>query len=239
VSTHVDIVQAFKCSHCQTLYLDEQAAGKCYRKCHHKHLVNLRMKKIEAQREVLSDMPRVEAESFSHAWELVEKYAREKMKISFKLKKADMYFQVVSNTHCAPIGGESNWHGKNNLPKGYLGWCGNIEGDIKILKRFPQKDRYRDLDLRSVLGDRNFSSYSAGFSFRGFHSGTGCPAAKFEIGFSMFLDDFPKIHKRYLRLCKESMVVSRLMDKEADILKKEFNGVCDLTNLLHKKPQVC
>jgi hypothetical protein len=236
MATHIDIVQAFKCSHCQKLFIEQEVAAKCYRKCHRSYLHGLRVKKIAAQCEVLSDMPRLGADNFDHAWELVEKYAREKMKIGFKLKKADMEFTLVSNTHGAPIGGKENWHINKDLPKGYLGWHGRIEGEMKILKRFPQKVSHGDLDLQSVFGSYPFS-YNVGYTFRGFHSGTGCPAAKFDIEFYMYLDDFPRIHARYLTRCKAHLLTSRLMENNSNLLD-EFEGICNTVDLVHKKPQV-
>jgi hypothetical protein len=129
-------------------------------------------------------------------------------------------FQVVGNTHSYPIGGVENWYQKNDKPKGYLGWRGRIEGKIRMVKRMPGSHG-NDVDLNSVIGRGWSDTYTVGFTFRGFHSGTGCPAKNFSVSYDMFIDDFPKIRDRYKTLCLTHGVACRLAG--STFRNKEFN----------------
>ena len=61
---------------------------------------------------------------------------RDKFKIpkDFKLKILKfslVYDEHTSNSHCCPRGGKTNWGGRTpGVPRGYLGWTGNIEYQV-------------------------------------------------------------------------------------------------------------
>lgn len=130
----------------------------------------------------------------------------EKSKEFFDIEVHDLSIRVsfrdVSCSHNAPIGKETNWGGrKENLPRNYLGWHGQIYCQVY--------DKYimslKDYELYSI----NVSAASSMFNkcykergFNGFYTGTGCPGSvagqyKMNIEFYFFLDDFPLLKSIY------------------------------------------
>lgn len=46
------------------------------------------------------------------------------------------YSQSVSNSHCCPKNGITNWWGRKDAPRGYPGWQGRVEWKIRWPKEF-------------------------------------------------------------------------------------------------------
>ena len=102
----------------------------------------------------------------------------------------------VSNSHGSPLNGETNWGGyKKHLPRGYPGWSGKIECSVDLGH---QKNHFNRGANQYLFG----SIHNNQCGFRGFHTSSGCPGSTsgeypMDIGFYLFLDDFPLLKKRY------------------------------------------
>lgn len=226
-------VQAFQCSLCEEVYIDSDAAAKCHKKCLKNKRIDAASKRIARDRERLGDIPRLNATSFEHAWELVIQHARDDMKLNLRVNYSAMSFDRVSDSHnCPLVGGVTNWDKDKKLVTEYLGWRGRIHGEVSIIKRLPYAmERLEDVGLDSLFRN-TVSYYYVGYYFRGFHTGTGCPGNKFEIDFYMFLDDFPLIREKYLGAC----VAHRLGAASA---LDEFGGIARPDMLLGNFASAC
>lgn len=120
-----------------------------------------------------------------------------------EITMADFHYdKLTSNTHHAPIGKPTNWGCKDNLPKGYPGWSGRIEGKMikpAVAKDYWSKGRHKTLDSFSDYTDSSFSEWSINRMI-GLYSGTGGGNG---VGFGyhciMFADDFPYLKKLALK----------------------------------------
>ena len=106
-----------------------------------------------------------------------------KFRSKFKLKVTYLdirYSTMVSNTHNAPRNMPTNWWGKDDIPRGYPGWTGQIEFTISN-------------DLSSVSGSDLFEN-------TGIHTGTGGSGGNNKYGYSVnfFEADWPGIEKKRL-----------------------------------------
>jgi hypothetical protein len=86
------------------------------------------------------------------------------------------YDKSVSNTHCCPKLGVQNWRRKNELPKGYPGWTGQISWEVTT-KDVSDSNRFRNASF--------------------IHTGTGSGGSKsdgtktYQYQVSIFADDWP------------------------------------------------
>jgi hypothetical protein len=104
-------------------------------------------------------------------------------------------FGQVSNSHGAPLGKATNWSSRDlSIPTSYLGWSGHVTGNMSGYRKNPKSS--------ASISDVLFGPYGTGASFRGFHTGSGCPGDvggtyPMDIGFYFFLEDFPLLFEKY------------------------------------------
>lgn len=129
----------------------------------------------------IKDLPRM----------LTEK-AKEFLNIDIKDLVINVNFsESISNSHEAPINGIKNWNRDNDKPKYYPGWSGQIKGLVTV---------NNPTTSFSSAADYLFNQY--GHGFLGFHTSCGCPGAidgryAMDIGFYLFLSDFPLLAAKY------------------------------------------
>lgn len=108
------------------------------------------------------------------------------------LKFNDLHFGDVSNSHSCPIGGKTNWSGRDkDLPTSYKGW----NGDITIVY---SQTKNTDLDRDRV---ENLVEH-----FPGINTGSGgyrgdvyndVKGYVLQYNLKLYLDDFPVIKQQY------------------------------------------
>lgn len=87
------------------------------------------------------------------------------------------YSDSASNTHCAPAGKPMNWGCKPDLPRGYPGWCGNVQGSLHRESKHQGQYPYSDL-----------------LQFLQIHTGSGGGGnANWRYGFTIFLEEWPSL----------------------------------------------
>ena len=185
----VEKISAYQCSYCASLHLGVSLAKRCSAKCYRRDLAKRKQERVERDAERLGNTVRLQARCYDEIWDLLTINAKKYMDMKVVFTKVPDRFGMVSNTHGAPIGGVENWGQKSDKPCGYPGWNGRFEGEVKLLKRRGKGE----VDLHSLFGHWGIPSYNVGFTFTGFHTGTGCPSAKFSISGYIFLQDFPKV----------------------------------------------
>jgi len=183
----VEEVAAYRCTICQTLYLGEKVAEKCSKRCLNRLKREKQAQRIREQKQRLADSVRLEARNYDEIWELLIRYSKEHLGLTLRLDQVPNNFSdKVSNTHRCPIGGITNWGCRPGKPRGYPGWEGRFEGRVS---------GKRGVDLHALFQGSFVGDCDLPFSFRGFHTGTGCPGDKFSISGYIFLSDFPKVEE--------------------------------------------
>jgi len=94
-----------------------------------------------------------------------------------KLSLTGNFSETASNTHCHPRNGVCNWHRKPELPPGYPGWVGRIEGTLSI---GPKQDT---------------PSWSEFFELFDIHTGTGSGGKEFGYSSTVFAADWPGLYE--------------------------------------------
>lgn len=123
------------------------------------------------------------------------------------------YYDHVSNSHSAPINGETNWgERKEGVPTGYPGFSGRIWGSYN-----PK--------------DRSISEYCGNFShdrviIPGLHTGSGGGGGdrKFSYQFQFFLEDFPTFKEEFENTHKNKEVKAKLLGNYDYKIKEEYHG---------------
>lgn len=142
------------------------------------------------------------SEEFVKKW--IEEWNKRNNNVNLEITLVNLrYSPSASNSHCAPRGKQTNWSGKDkDLPRGYPGFTGRIEGrfvePIRKWKRW--SNRLDRLDSFYDLCDttHGFSSSADVFQMKGLHAGTGGGGLdSFGYGVTLFVDDFPSL-KRYV-----------------------------------------
>lgn len=202
-------VQKYECPVTGKLFSTREAAEKCADKAlaakEAKRLADEERKKAQEQKESDINYLRLHLENIGD----LEKMLIDRMKkCGFFLKdlSIDIDFGWVSNSHECPLGNVTNWSARDkNLPTSYLGWSGFISAYMTCPKNFVPKGLFSD-SIAEIIKRNN----------KGLHTGTGCPgtvnSSKMDIGFSMFLDDFPILKDNYEKYLIEKDKVDQ--DKE-------------------------
>lgn len=142
------------------------------------------------------------SEEFVKQW--IESWNKKYNNVNLEITMCSLRFEpMAGNTHCAPRGGDTNWDGrKKDVPRGYPGFVGRIEGRfVKPLRRYKDwTGQKKLLDSFSALCDDlyGFPGPEDVFRMRGLHSGSGGGGgSSFGYGVTLFVDDFPGL-KRYV-----------------------------------------
>lgn len=119
---------------------------------------------------------------------LMKSRAKELYDWDLDVRLHNLYFCNVSNSHNCPINGVTNWCEIDvDKPTHYLGWSGRITGMLR--------GAVPKLTFMNSIAD------AIKLKFKGMHTGTGNPGSpneySMDIGFNMFLDDFPKLKEKY------------------------------------------
>lgn len=117
---------------------------------------------------------------------------------------------IVSNTHDSPRNGVTNFFSKPDLPKGYPGWAGRVEGAL-IRKRqyngYPITSLLKCIDLHTGSGGGGNSSWS--------------------YGVKIFVDDWPSlIHGLHGQLWQEQeeATLKAIVLEERRIIRRLKHG---------------
>ena len=121
--------------------------------------------------------------SFDNLAENINIFLKETCGDSFENIHFDIsYSDRISNTHSAPITGETNFSCNPDRPRGYPGFSGKITGNYSKNKK----------TLSAYTDSHNK------FSIPGLHTGSGGGGGKsWHYGFIIFLQDFPHIEKDF------------------------------------------
>ena len=137
--------------------------------------------------------------AMKRAWSHNAKLLKARDEFWVKITYLDLrYSDSVSNSHSAPRGRKQNWGGRDNAPRGYPGFSGNIEFQMS-----------HDIGFGSDL-----------FRSMGINTGTGSGGSDHRYGFDvkMFLEDFPVLEKAIdddrVRYDKENLL---------NMIKNEYN----------------
>ena len=180
----IELVKAYKCTHCGKPHLLRKDAQVCAADCWRDHIEDAREERAARDKDKRENYVRLHARTLDEIWEMLIHYTHEYLGLRLVLNKVPhQYSDCVSNTHGAPIGKPTNWHRKDDLPKGYPGWTGRFEGNIV------GKIKGEEANLDAIINHWS----SRDFNFSGFHTGTGCPGKRFGIGGYIFIEDFPKV----------------------------------------------
>lgn len=107
---------------------------------------------------------------------------------------------TLSCSHNAPLTKSTNWsHGDKTKPSSFPGFSGNISANV--ICHYKIRDTISD-SASNILFGRYYGK------FRGMHTSGGCPGNnkgeyKMDIGFGLFLEDFPLIEAKYAEFLKE------------------------------------
>lgn len=95
-----------------------------------------------------------------HTWDKM--YPSDEIK---SIKLVDLRYCMASNSHCCPKNGVTNWGGRGaNLPRGYMGYRGNVSASLARLPRhngsYPMSNFLKMIGIHTVggLGGGNESS---------------------------------------------------------------------------------
>jgi len=194
-------VQFYRCPECDTSHSSKVKASECLEKC-----TNKKAKSKAAQKEWDKKVNRLrlEAKSMYEVLDLIVKYSFEFFGAELKITDANLSFGMVSCSHSAPVGKQTNWCGRDkNLPTEFLGWSGNISG--KWIAN--GKNRWgEEID--------GFTRLTEGGGLVGIHTGTFNGGSRFNGEFRFFLDDFPKLKEKYKSYKK-------LVDKEKALQEQQ------------------
>lgn len=184
----IEAVRCYKCPMCKTIHKIAPLAHSCFKRCLDRKREQ-EIAEVKAQkREVIRNSVRLEATSLTAAINLLVEKAKEHYNLDLKIDTYPARFGLQSITHSCPLGKETNWGAKSELPRGHLGWHGQWKGTIK--------GKYKSF-FSSSRGP-SFSDFLKE-AFYGFHTGTGSGGAEFDIGGEIFLEDFPKIYKSEIK----------------------------------------
>lgn len=205
MSTNVNTITAFECSICHCLEKNEEKIFKHYQKCLKEKNKKEKETKILAERENNKLIICREASNIDEVKTLLEKYAKEFFDIDLKITTWDFrYEHCCSNSHSAPRGKEKNWCGtkdKEDIPKGYPGFTGTINGSIV----FPKKEyNWGEPSFSDLVGNGFDRMMENGwFGLLGIHTESGGGGNNsFSYGATIWIDDFPKIKAKYEKYIK-------------------------------------
>lgn len=192
---NVQAIQAYACPHCDTTFVEQTKAEKCFSACGKRKVKEEKNKaRLKTWTERMNYI-RLNATSIKEIQELLVSEAKKHFGAVFKFTTFEMNFGDVSNSHSAPIGKVTNWCQRSKAqPTSYIGFSGRVEG------QWLKDGRGRENDVVDSFGDL-FSDYDR--TFQGFHTGTGGATSKsFYYHFEFFLDDFPKLKIQYAEYLK-------------------------------------
>jgi hypothetical protein len=129
------------CEHCNTIYLSEEETKICEEIC----LLKNKLKKASilakksykqkllndycASKRFIVDKPRKQATNINHLMELLKDYFYKfyGIELSYIGVSNLKWVERISNTHCSPVNGETNWLRKPGLPFYYSGYMGRLK----------------------------------------------------------------------------------------------------------------
>jgi len=209
-------VKAYICPETGEKYLSraeaERSAAAVIKAREEKRIAAEQKKLAEQSNLEKQDWIRLNATNIEEIPQLIEQKAKEFWGINCKVK-IDVSFGKVSNSSNAPFGKKTNWSGENkNYPTSFLGWRGKI---VAHFSNYKKKAGHFDYSISNVL----FCENGRGIGFKGFYTGTGCPGDiggeyPMDIGFSFFLEDFPKLAESYKLFKKE---YQKVLDNKEDV----------------------
>lgn len=188
----------YACQHCDKSFATEKAAEKCEKSCADNQ-------RIQDMKEQLRHECRLTCDSIP----AIEAYVQEKLSaltgVPVQVSIRATYSSSVSNTHCCPIDGVTNWGFRDaNKPTGYSGYQGQIEitwGDAKLkVKRV----HGRTAEYSDYLSSEHIEMFAGLNTGSG---GAGSKSCRYEI--KLFDADFPK-------LVESRTIVQELLTKAAD-----------------------
>jgi len=212
-------VELYKCKYCGSVGQKEKIEA-CERSCKRKKEKKEKEKKERQERKKFLDKLRLEASSIDEAIQLVIKYSKQLGYIVTFEQYPNKFHFKCSNTHCCPINGIKNWHRDKDKPSGYPGFIGYWKGSIVPIDK--NKKGNRDTDIHTIF-DSSFNDTC----FRGFNTGSGSCGGNFDISGTIFLDDFPKIKKKY-------ELYLELVEKENKYLMEESRRKNMIETLIYK-----
>lgn len=185
-------IQMFACPETGKLYKTEKAALASAKKAKEAR-EKLKLEEKEKQKSIEEkekevNWLRLNVEDVNDIPKLMKSRAKELYDWDLDVSFSYLYFGKVSNSHSCPIDGVTNWCGIDvDKPTHYLGWSGRITGMLR--------GTVPKLTFMNSIAD------AIKLKFKGIHTGTGNPGSPNEypmdIGFNMFLDDFPKLKEKY------------------------------------------
>lgn len=110
----------------------------------------------------------------------------------------------VSNTHCRPHNGVTNWGGQEKLkdgspaPRGYPGWCGRIGWIVEWPKKYdghyPGSDLFRSF---GSIGRCRAHTGTGGGGHMSYNQKYQCHVQSFSYSFELFAADWPGMARRH------------------------------------------
>lgn len=187
----VQPIKCYSCPLCKTIHKIAPQAHRCLKNCIATQQREEAAEKKMIEMETIRNSVRFEARSLTEAINLLVSKSKEHYNIQLHIDQYPARFGMQSITHVCPIGKETNWSTKPDHPRGHLGWHGRWEGTI----RGQWKSHFSD------TGNPSFSDYIGRneVGFYGFNTGTGSGGSNFSIDGTIFLEDFPLIHKKEIK----------------------------------------
>lgn len=193
----------YECEETGRTFKDEEKCKRHERKARKERLAEEERKalKEEAESSFRKNLKSIDEDYLK---KYITDWLYEYNKVVIEISCIDLSFsEVISNSHYAPIGKDTNWGRRPDLPRGYPGWSGRIEGKIiegAVVPNYYGKGRHKELNDFSDYTDSSFSECSVSRMI-GFHTGGGGQGGNGGFGYycTMFADDFPYLKKLALK----------------------------------------
>lgn len=202
---HTMQIQAYKHAPTGRIFETEESYEKYLTSYKKEQLAIKKKKEKEKKFHDMINAPRLTATSLEDfrlkVFELLKK-ANKKFGVQLlSFDFTDIRYQMkLSNSHNCPIGSEytQNWGGADGKPKGYPGWKAQLKGRT-IHNHCAKRGTYLTHRM-GVTSPRRCQEVS----IPGLNSGSGGGVESFSYELSLFLYDFPLIHKQYKDSLNES-----------------------------------
>ena len=205
----------YKCPICKFI-----GRKKEVEKCESQHKTNdikeAKAKELSKNKTKLKNSVRLSATSLKDIKKLLISKSKEIFGLNLSFTNFNMPFGKVSNTHYCPIKGVTNWSSVKGKHTDYLGWYGGVEGKVSGKSKI-KVEHFGDDDDFGLITE----------FFNGISIGTGCDGDEFGIDLYLFLDDFPKIKRKY-------KLYSELLKKAGKFEKRKEKIEIDFYNLFQK-----
>lgn len=120
------------------------------------------------------------------------------------------YYDHVSNSHSAPINGETNWgRKKEGIPTGYPGFKGRVWG--------------YDNSVGCSISEYCGAFYNK-VKIPGLHTGSGGGSGEYRYEFQFFLDDFPSFKKEFEERQLKKVAKANLSGDYSQKIDESYSG---------------